>query len=623
MKRKLVLIILLFYCSTLVFSVTKSKKKTKKNNVEETSAVEKSVEVEQIVEKQISTNIAVPIPKTINFSEGKEWIPVFIQGIITSNFQQYSGMTVIDRQNTDMVKAEQKLSENVEYSESDVVELGKLINARLIIAGTLIEKSGSYALNFNITDIQTGETKASASIPTCLYSYLESGGAANQISLELMKNFGILLPNDTEKYLTNDSVKDEMAAQTSLAKGIIAEKNGTNIEALTYYIKASKSDKKLSEATSRMQNMTTIVSSGNFGANAKNLIKLRNDWDNLLAETAEFIASNPPEFAFYYNTDIHVKELTEEDYRKETMSFYVTAPALVPLDYTNRQIATDLLNALESIEESKNWGDKINDFPATYFKGLRKNSWIKKLYSNKPDEYNFTMNLLDANRNVIASKKIAFQVIYQMEKSNWEQKTYITYEGFPLRVGADLYVTFDKVSVKKADTDVLYISVENNNKQEINIQPFKELTFEGTIKQCKEFINNLKKPYIENGELKSLPYTRQVSIIYNPICNLILTGSAAYPFNIGNIDCGFVNSITFLGGINYFGDTNMSVGTGYYINQITIPMGLKEIDISHLIRNYDNKVIINFRGSKEEWNAIRYKRLPDNVIVVFDYDGIL
>ena len=39
--------------------------------------------------------IAVPAPKTVNIGDGNEWIPLFVQGVITSNLQQYSGLTVI------------------------------------------------------------------------------------------------------------------------------------------------------------------------------------------------------------------------------------------------------------------------------------------------------------------------------------------------------------------------------------------------------------------------------------------------------------------------------------------------------------------------------------------------
>lgn len=55
-----------------------------------------------------NSTIAVPAPKTMNIGEGNEWIPLFIQGVITTNFQNYSGMKVVDRQNSDMVKAEHR-----------------------------------------------------------------------------------------------------------------------------------------------------------------------------------------------------------------------------------------------------------------------------------------------------------------------------------------------------------------------------------------------------------------------------------------------------------------------------------------------------------------------------------
>ena len=197
MKRRIFFLFFVIFCCTFIFSVSDNKKKNKNNHIEE------NVVAENTRGKSITEKIAVPVPKTINFENGADWVPIFFQGIITSNFQQYSGMNVIDRQNCDMVKAEQKLSENVEYTESDVVEFGKLINARLIIVGTIIEKSGSYALNFSITDIETGVTKATSSIPSCQYSVLENGEAANRISFELMKNFGITLSSDVEEKLIN------------------------------------------------------------------------------------------------------------------------------------------------------------------------------------------------------------------------------------------------------------------------------------------------------------------------------------------------------------------------------------------------------------------------------------
>lgn len=412
-----------------------------------------------------NSTIAVPAPKTMNIGEGNEWIPLFIQGVITTNFQNYSGMKVVDRQNSDMVKAEQRLSENVEFSDADAIEMGKMTHAHLIVTGSITGKASSYALMFSITDAETGETKASATVPNCLFSALENGDAANQISYDLMTGYGISLSADAKKKLTQKAsvMTAENTAQASVAKGIVAENSGSNIEALTYYIQAKKNDKKLSEATSRMANMTTVVSTGNFGKNAKNMIKLRNDWDKLLTEAAEFMKSNPPTFDLYYFTDIDVQEMSEQDYRNGTMTFLVSHPYIVWNNrkefLENKKVADDLLNGLHKIEQSKNWGDKINEFPWSYV--------------DYDEEYTFAINLLDAKKKNIAKSDKGLKIRWY----NWNVETYfynsswITYDNeidF-----SDLSVKFRDVSVNDADTDKLFIDVSLSDKEKkvLSVQP--------------------------------------------------------------------------------------------------------------------------------------------------------
>lgn len=412
-----------------------------------------------------NSTIAVPAPKTMNIGEGNEWIPLFIQGVITTNFQNYSGMKVVDRQNSDMVKAEQRLSENAEFSDADAIEMGKMTHAHLIVTGSITGKASSYALMFSITDAETGETKASATVPNCLFSALENGDAANQISYDLMTGYGVNLSADAKKKLTQKAtiMTAENNAQASVAKGIVAENSGSNIEALTYYIQAKKNDKKLSEATSRMANMSTVVSTGNFGKNAKNMIKLRNDWDKLLTEAAEFIKANPPTFDLYYFTDIDVKEMTERDYINGTMTFTVSHPYFVwnnREEYLeNKKVADDLLNGLHKIDQSKNWGDKINEFPWSY---IRNN-----------EDYVYTINLLDAKKKNIAKIDKTLRVYC---REDWDINTYLYNGSGPWRDEidfSDLSIEFKDISVNDADTDKLFIdvSLSEKSKNVLSVQP--------------------------------------------------------------------------------------------------------------------------------------------------------
>lgn len=443
-----------------------------------------------------NNTIAVPVPKTVNLGEGNDWIPLFFQGMITSNFQQFSGFNVVDRQNADMVKAEQKLSENAEFDEKNSIELGKMTNARLIITGSITGKNSSYALMFSITDTETGETKASTTIPNCLYSALENGDAANQISYELMKGYGINLSSTAQSVLTKKAsvMTAETTAQVSVAKGIVAEKSGANIEALTYYIQAKKNDKKLNEATSRMASMTNVVTGGNFGANAKNMIKLRNDWDKLLKEAAALIASNPPEFTLYYFSNIKAEEMTAEDYERGTMSFTVGSPYLKQTGgFENEKIANELLDGLHKIPESKNWGEKINNFPWSYADDIPGNNWLKLAAGNKSEMLVFTMKLLDAKKKTVATKDITYTINYGKQYSynygiskteshnygisetegiksdNCRIDAYYSYN--PHYAGELAGFTFNQVNVNDADTDSLYLTVNKKAGRDTSILP--------------------------------------------------------------------------------------------------------------------------------------------------------
>lgn len=485
-----------------------------------------------------NSTIAVPAPKTMNIGEGNEWIPLFIQGVITTNFQNYSGMKVVDRQNSDMVKAEQRLSENAEFSDADAIEMGKMTHAHLIVTGSITGKASSYALMFSITDAETGETKASATVPNCLFSALENGDAANQISYDLMTGYGVNLSADAKKKLTQKAtvMTAENNAQASVAKGIVAENSGSNIEALTYYIQAKKNDKKLSEATSRMANMSTVVSTGNFGKNAKNMIKLRNDWDKLLREAAGLIASNPPTFELVYYSDITLGDI---DYDNGVMNFTTSKPYMRQNNISefieNFKLIDEMNAALSKTPDSKNWGKKINNFPWAYADDIGSDNWMQKklkydykkknetgpyghsleMYTGDFDNaleignelgyyvYRFDFSIVDSSKKEIKRNDIVFFASPNSYIENYQR----TYEYFDYRFqeekrgsykldnkfpsGAyrsssnDKFLYYMYVSVDDADTDKMGISIKQTYGDNVSVIPASEAK---------------KGPFIYNGD---------------------------------------------------------------------------------------------------------------------------
>ena len=402
--------------------------------------------------------IAVPAPKTVNIDSEGAWIPLFIQGVITSNFQQYSGLTVIDRQNTDMIKAEQKLGENAVYSEEDALQLGKLIHARFIVTGNITKKTSSYALIFNITDAETGETKAAASVPNCLASALENGEAANKISYELMTGYGIKLSKDAIAALTKSAelMTSEVQAQASVAKGILAERSGSNIEALTYYVQAQKNNSKLPEAAKLMQNMTSVVSAGNFGARAKNLIQLRKDWKKLLGEAGKYVDSVKPEFELRYFSDIKPGKI---NYKTKSMTMAVTAPYLRQINNSEDiyLFAKKIRDAYKKIPESKDWKLDIDAllYPLDNDNiGSTVTEYNMDMYMDKAHE--FRIDILNDKKKIIAYEVLPYYLVL-----NRYTRRYMIYGGGLGSISHDstnglLY--FD-VPVNDADSNTFYISV--------------------------------------------------------------------------------------------------------------------------------------------------------------------
>jgi len=396
--------------------------------------------------------IAVPAPKTVNIDADSAWIPLFIQGIITSNFQQYSGLTVIDRQNTDMIKAEQKLGENAVYSEEDALQLGKLTHARFIVTGNITKKASSYALIFNITDAETGETKAAASVPNCLASALENGEAANKISYELMTGYGIKLSKDAIAALTKSAelMTSEVQAQASLAKGILAERSGSNIEALTYYVQAQKNNSKLPEAEKLMQNMTSVVSAGNFGARAKNLIQLRNDlqkdWRKLLTEAGEYTKTIKPQFELRYFSDTLIDEI---NYNANSITISVTAPYL-------RETNSSWLKTKQAIEFAQKIQKAFNEAQGDENWGIN-SRYLLNLEGKGNDTYNqydFSVNLLNDKKQVIAATKVSYET-WKASALNYG----IVFNEYWHDKEESARLHFYNINVNDADSNIYYISV--------------------------------------------------------------------------------------------------------------------------------------------------------------------
>jgi len=253
--------------------------------------------------------LAVLEPTGKGLSPNEQWMLSLIQGSITGDFNKYSAMTVIDRQNLEKILAQQQESLSGNYSDDDFISIGKLTNARYILAGSISKTATSYMLELSVSDVQTGERKASYPPKSVSPAALENLSAVKEASADILAQLGVKLTDAGIKELKQPVAVVQVQAQTALARGITAQKQGTEVAALSYYFQAAAYDPALMEAANRSSILNANISSGNIGDNVRNDIQWRKDWVARLTETEQYFdsfnkAASMPYTLFYVSDEI-------------------------------------------------------------------------------------------------------------------------------------------------------------------------------------------------------------------------------------------------------------------------------------------------------------------------------
>lgn len=260
----------------------------------EKSSSVKETKSEKNLYKGAGLVIAVTAPEVRNGGKGESWMPQFFQDSITGNLAKYSKMTVLDRANEDLTKAEQELGETGFYTEENAVQLGQMTNAQYAVFGSITALSTSYELNFRAIDITTNEIKAAYN-DRAGTKEIEDGTSVRAIITELLDGLGIGL-SEKEKAQLAKTDKKSLNATKSLAKGAAAEKADNLIEALAFYAEAQKDSSTSKEARVSMSKMLDGTFSGSdisdLKAKAKYGEEQKAKWEKILKDLAEYVRKN-------------------------------------------------------------------------------------------------------------------------------------------------------------------------------------------------------------------------------------------------------------------------------------------------------------------------------------------
>ncbi|MCR4953442.1 MAG: hypothetical protein K6A43_05145 [Treponema sp.] len=355
---------------------------------------------------QVKSNAKITVSPLIlqNGSEENNWIPLFVQGQLTSDIQNYSDFQVIDRISAAQLAGEQRAMETAAAVNNDdiTIQYAELLSADYTVIVTLIKKDSSYALNAKVLSVQTSSTVGKAySNPNVYEQSISDGSAVHALAYELLLGLGISESKlaDLKKAQTEAQI-NAVLAQQNLAKGIIAEQSGMNIEAMSYYMKAAGGNDKLKEAMQRLSQTSQKVSSGNFGKDAENKIRFRNQWIELLKQTVKTLEKDPP-FFFMYEPKLTPLELEKDDYKDGTQSFLIKG-GLYCSDEID--IIKNLKNALKKIPESENWGEVVTNFPRSL---ASEHSWLQ---SDSDSGVFVTISLKNKDNKKLQSETFKYRV---------------------------------------------------------------------------------------------------------------------------------------------------------------------------------------------------------------------
>jgi hypothetical protein len=245
-------------------------------------------------------SLAIIVPESHGIDKDHAYLPLMIQGCLVANISKYSAIKVLDRVALDKVIKE---TLDPTYEDNfDIVLLGHITQTGYIMTGDIIKTAYGYTLTINVTDT-TPNPRTIAYSGNCTVSQLDDQTAIQLASKELLTKMNVKLSDRAISELSTTN-QHSINAQTVLAKGITAQQQGFEIEALSYYFQAAKFDPSLPEAANRSEVLAANISSGNIGNDLRNDVQWRRDWIARLAETEQYV-KNYNDYYYKYYTDYY------------------------------------------------------------------------------------------------------------------------------------------------------------------------------------------------------------------------------------------------------------------------------------------------------------------------------
>jgi hypothetical protein len=309
--------------------------------------------------------LAVLRPGGIGLTENELWLPAFIQGVLASDFEKHSAMTVSSRQAADAASSPGNAATDLSKAEHD--RIGRELNVNHILSGRLRKTSATeYLLQLTVTDISSGVQKAAYSKQVTAFP-LRDSSAIREAALEILIRLEIELTEDGRKSLRHINLEEREGA-VALAKGISAEQSGNQIEMLSHLYSAVSYDSSLSEAVSRLEAFNKTFEGG-LGDLIQNDYDARTFWAKMINDFEEFYTKHPP-FELLFTSRPEQKGSTDYKTAEVSLGFGVRFRESPELDGM-RQVLKIITGGLARTGKQREWDFGDWPYSAGLFAGYR------------------------------------------------------------------------------------------------------------------------------------------------------------------------------------------------------------------------------------------------------------
>lgn len=284
------------------------------------------------------------------------WIPLFVQAQLTSDIQNYSDFTVIDRMAADAIMGEQKRAEQKAYlnNTKDDFEYASLVNADYVIVANLVKKGTGYSFTCTVHDVKKatviGKSYNSASVSE---SALRNGSALHSASYEILRGLGI-----KEKKLAAlkqsgaEKQNSEVESNYYTAKGIAQEEkdDGNFIAVLNYYNKAVEASNTNAEASFRLKSYGEWLYGSNLGSTAQADIQKRKRWQAIWQTVRQYNLENWS-YTVYNPADLKTLSI---DYNRGRADYLLPVKYKINPDCV--RLYNEMLSSYNSTKKLGDWG---------------------------------------------------------------------------------------------------------------------------------------------------------------------------------------------------------------------------------------------------------------------------